>query len=140
MKWEPWVSFNFLLICLTCGLLQLRSENLVPPNQPFKKNTSNPYLYINSQLANMISINHQIDNFSEDLKQLKMTDRLGKQRYLKLESTNSGTNLMLDDIVLLKNIVWAKFDRDGSSGIPFILMQLKNYKTLRVNLPYKLTG
>ena len=98
MKFEPWISVNLLLICLSIGFLSLRSE----PNTRSTLNAAegSTYLKIRHHLGEIYSIISP-DNFESDTyKQLQIIDTSGHKHVLKIVLAEASTNLLLNEKVI----------------------------------------
>lgn len=140
MKLEPWISFNLFLLCIAFGIFQLQTVSI--PNANKNDNiTATEYSVLNDFLRRIIYISQSSKDFSTDLKKIDLIDDSGSNRSLQIKASNSGMGLFADEKLVIDDIMWAKFELDELSGIPFIVMNMRSTKrTIRANLNFPLLG
>lgn len=138
MKFEPWISINLLLICLSIGFLSLRIE----PNTRTTLNAAevSTYLKIRYHLGEIYSI-ISLDNLESDTyKELQIIDTSGHKHLLKIEFAETSTNLLLNEKVICNNLKWAKISVDKNTKVPSITLQTATDKLpIVISLHKKLT-
>ena len=121
MKFEPWISVNLLLICLSIGFFSLKSE----PNTRSTLNAAevSTYLKIRHHLGEIYSIT-SLDNLESDTyKELQIIDTSGHKHLLKIEFAETSTNLLQNEKVICNNLKLAKISIDKNTKVPSIILQ-----------------
>lgn len=140
MKLQPWMSFNLFLLCIAFGIFQLQTVSI--PNANKNDNITNTdYSVLYYFLRGIIYIDQSHKDFSTDLKKINLVDDSGSNLSLQIKASNSGMGLFADEKLIIDEIIWAKFELDELSGIPFIVMNMRSTKrTIRANLNFPLLG
>ena len=121
MKFEPWISVNLLLVCLSIGFLSLRSEPNTRSN--FNAAKTSTYLKIRHHLGEIYSIISLNSLESDTYNKIQIVDTSGNKHLLKIESAGSLTNLLLNEEVIFNNLKWAKINVDKNTKVPSIILQ-----------------
>ncbi len=138
MKFEPWVSFNLLFICLTLGFLSLKTDSIT--TSITNKVELSTYLKVRHHLKNIYVITPLSNDESEVCRELKIINSSGQKQLLKIVSTNSKTTLLLDELVILDNLKWAKINIHKNTKIPILILQIQNRDSpLILSLQRKIT-
>tara|TARA_Y100000589_G_C26873745_1_gene515051 strand:- start:112 stop:543 length:432 start_codon:yes stop_codon:yes gene_type:complete len=124
MKFEPWVSFNLLFICITIGFLSLKSDSIT--TSIANKVELSTYLKVRHHLKNIYVITPLNNDESEVCRELQIINSSGQKQLLKILSTNSKTILLLDELVVLDNLKWAKINIHKNTKIPTLILQIQN--------------
>ena len=140
MKVQPWISFNLFLLCIAFGIFQLQTVSIPNANKNDNINTTE-YSVLNDFLRGIIYIDQSRKDFSTDLKKINLVNNSGSNLSLQIKASNSGMGLFADEKLIIDDIIWAKFELDELSGIPFIVMNMRSTKqTIRANLNFPLLG
>ena len=138
MKFEPWVSFNLLFICLTLGFLSLKTDSIT--TSITNKVELSTYLKVRHHLKNIYVITPLSNDESEVCRELKIINSSGQKQLLKILSTDSKTTLLLDELVILDNLKWAKINIHKNTKIPILILQIQNRDSpLILSLQRKIT-
>ena len=124
MKFEPWISVNLLLICLTLGFLSLKTNSITTSNT--NKVELSAYLKVRHHLKNIYIITPLGNNKSGVYRELQIINSSGQKQLLKILSTNSKTTLLLDELIILDNLKWAKINIHKNTKIPTLILQIQN--------------
>tara|TARA_Y100001968_G_C19136930_1_gene609546 strand:+ start:97 stop:528 length:432 start_codon:yes stop_codon:yes gene_type:complete len=138
MKFEPWISFNLLFICITLGFLSLKTDSIT--TSITNKIELSTYLKVRHHLKNIYVITPLSNDESEVCRELKIINSSGQKQLLKILSTNSKTTLLLDQLVILDNLKWAKINIHKNTKIPTLILQMQSRDSpLILSLQRKIT-
>ena len=139
MKFEPWISINLLLICLSIGFISLRTETATKPILNAVKLST--YIHVRHHLGEIYSLGPLDGSESDTYKRLQIIDTSGQKHVLKIESTDSSTKLLLNEKVICSNLKWAKISIDKNTKVPSIILQTATDKLpIIISLNKKLMG
>ena len=138
MKFEPWVSFNLLFICIILGFLSLKTDSIT--TSITNKVELSAYLKVRHLLKNIYVITSLSNDKSGVYREVQIVNSSGQKQLLKILSTDSKTTLLLDELVILDNLKWAKINIHKNTKIPTLILQTQNRDSpLILSLQRKIT-